>query len=172
MPLPRAKPPSTASHQLEKLPFPDLIFRSVELETRSLPESSRDARLRAAFAGAYAAVKIPLYQRELHEVNDLRRELGRAIRALIEPTRFAPSDEDEYTSLVAYNSVMASHLMGRQEIAYHRFSTCVAQIDRLLPLVLRICGIKLPADDLDFPGRFRTLRDQFEHLDERLPTLG
>jgi hypothetical protein len=109
----------------------------------------------------------------LRRVNDPRLALDHQIHDLLNPGVVAPADPGEYVDLVVTSRVLASHFVRcQQEVTYHRFSICIAQINRLLPFIPKAHGFSLAKDDKEVLNRLMNYCDQFEHLDDRLATAG
>ena len=152
--------------ELETLPTPELIAESGRLRCPLPLDEAGKNRMRPAFGGGIAAQKLLSYIEALEEVDDLRGAIGRRIHDL----------HWEGISLQARQSldaaaplVMASHLAGRQEVYFHFFAVCAARIERLLPIAARAAGYKIPKEDRELLAPYRTLRDYYEHLEDRLP---
>ena len=152
--------------ELEKLPTPELIPESARLRCPMPLDEAGKKRMRPAFGGGIAAQKLLSYIEALEEVDDHRGAIGRRIFELHwEGSRLKARQSLD----AAAPLVMASHLAGRQEVYFHLFAVCVARIERLLPIAARATGYKIPKEDRELLAPYRTLRDYFEHLEDRLP---
>jgi hypothetical protein len=152
--------------EVASLPAPEMIAESIRLRCPGLPNEPQKAQFRMAARGGYAAEKVLLYLDALRLVDKLRLNQGkqgnmRANRA----RKYDQIDAEQY----AYHHLMAVEAAGRQEVTYHFFAICVAQINRLLPEAARAAGYKIPLRDRRILDPFVDLRDYFKHLEQRLP---
>lgn len=152
--------------ELETLPTPEVISESGRLR---LPLPLNDAgkkRMRLAWSGGIAAEKLLAYIQALEDVDEQRDTI---VRRIFELHR----EGERLRALRSLDAVgpreMASHLSGRQEVDYHFFAVCVGRIERFLPIAAKAAGYKLPKEDREFLAPFRSLRDYYEHFEDRLP---
>jgi hypothetical protein len=120
----------------------------------------------SAIAAGYALRKVAHYLEAVRRIENRRRELGLKIREELEAAEaLRPDDPDEADRL----RQAALWQTGEYEIKQHFFTICVSQVWRLLALAHRIVGVNLPAESVEVLDSYQPLRNQFEHLDERLP---
>lgn len=152
--------------ELNTLPTPELIAEAGRLRCPLPLDDAGRARMRLALGGAYATGKVMSYIETLRAVDGQRDAIGRGIYQLRHVVQ-AIKDTDPIKA--AESTVLAIHLSGRQEVMFHFFAVCAAQIARLLPVATKASGYKLPKADLDILDAYSPLRNYFEHLDARLP---
>lgn len=152
--------------ELDTLPTPELIVEVGRLRCSSPLGESGKARMRLAYGGAFAIGKVAHYLEELRAIDSKRDAIGREIDRLQQRAREL-RDADLHTSIESQLSAIQQ--AGQQEVTFHFFVICVAQIDRLLPVAARAACYKLPKADRDILTAYTPLRHYFEHLDERLP---
>jgi hypothetical protein len=120
----------------------------------------------SAVAASYAIRKIPHYLQALRQFEDRRRSLGLQTRRELAAAERHRSEDPDLADRLRQEALRS---MGDYEIQQHLFVVCAGQIDRLLTLAHRLAGVDLRPDAVAFLDSYRPLRNQFEHLDERLP---
>ncbi len=152
--------------ELASFPTPELIVESARLRTGSHLDESAKKRMQLALSGAIALTKIMSYLQTLRDLDERRIELnGQILELRLQVQQKRLSDP---VATVA-PQLMAVHLAGMMEITLHLVASCVAQIERLLPIVARSAGYKIRKEDRDLLETYVQLRHYFEHMDERLP---
>jgi hypothetical protein len=151
---------------LEKLDVPELLAESARLRMPKPITEALKPRYRSNFAGAIAAQKVLAYIQELGAANDRRIELGAEITRINEEADNL--DSTDPVQAAAYR-VTTGRLAGMQEVAIHRFASAIERISVLLPAATKTSGYKLSAQDRALLENYVSLRDYYEHLEERLP---
>ena len=148
---------------LSELPLNELVYATLSLVNIPFPEPRLDL---SAVAAAYAVEKSASYlsaakdceeRRAAFEIG-ARKESERA--EALRPTD--PTGADEVTEDALYLSAEA-------EVEWHFFTICARSIQRMLALATRLVGATVDPADEQTLGSYGPLRNQFEHLDERLP---
>jgi uncharacterized protein (UPF0335 family) len=153
--------------ELDSLSTPHLIVEAGRL-CIPMPLNERGKRrFRQVYSGGVAAQKLMSYIEALAQVDEHRQVIGEQIHGL---HREAKRLLDAESLQGVMPLVRAVHLAGRQEVDHHFFAVCVGKIERLLPMAARITGYKIPLADRQLLASFRTLRDYYEHLEDRLPS--
>lgn len=152
--------------ELEKLPTPEIIAESGRLRLPKPLDDAGKKRMRLAWSGGIAAQKLMAYIEALGDVDEHRGVIGRRIFEL-------HAEGERLRTLQSLDAagplVLASHLSGRQEVDYHFFAVCAGRIERFLPIAAKAAGYKVPKEDRELLAPFRTLRDYYEHMEDRLP---
>lgn len=153
--------------ELRQLPTPELLIEAGRLRLPMPLDEVGRKRFRQIFAGGVAAQKLLAYIGALEEVDDHRGAIGKRIFDLQQVgNRLIEQESAEAAKYL----VEATYLAGRQEVDYHFFAVCVGRIERLLLLVARTAGYKIPLADKELLASYRALRDYYEHLEDRLPS--
>lgn len=141
----------------------DLVHTTVTF--LNIPVGSKELDY-SAIAAAHAVRTIDPYLKAVRECEERRRDIGLAVG----------EELSKAAERRAVNSAEADRLkqaalrqMGDYGVQQHFFTTCVGQIRRLLPLVHRIVGVDMDPKAIAILDTYQPLRNQFEHLDERLP---
>ena len=120
----------------------------------------------SAVTASYALRKAEYYLLALTDIEHRRRELGLHVRGELAAAEERRTDDPDEADRMRQEALW---YMGFYEIEQHFFTVCAAQIGRLLRLAHRIVGVDLPPSAEEFFASYQPLRNQFEHLDERLP---
>ncbi len=152
--------------ELERLPTPELIVESARLRVPVPLDKTGRKRMQLAYAGAYAYEKLGCYLETLRQIDDQRIRVNSHI---IEFERKAEELRRSDPLASVEPQLMARHLAGMLEVVFHLFAVCVAQMERLLPVVARSAGYTIPKADLATLASYVPLRHHYEHLNERLP---
>jgi hypothetical protein len=148
-----------SSFELDQLVYQTVSFLNVPVGALELDNS--------AIAASYALRKVQHYCEAVRRIENRRRDLGLRIGPELEAAEaLRPDDPAEADRL----RQAALWQMGEYEIKQHFFTICASQIWRLLALAHRIVGVDLPAESVEVLESYQPLRNQFEHLDERLPS--
>lgn len=152
--------------KIEGLPTPEAIVQAGDLRcARPLDDAGRK-RMLLALSGGVAAEKIIPYLEAVRDIDYQRDKVGREIHRLGEETERLRA----VRSLdAAHRIVNASHLSGKQEVAFHFFAIAVGRLERLLLVAATAAGHKLPKADQDFLGSYRPPRDYYEHAEDHFP---
>jgi hypothetical protein len=140
-----------------------LVYHTISLLNVPVGALERD---NSAIAASYAIRKAQFYVEEIREIEIRRGTIGVQVRedlAVAEEHRATDPDEADRLTQVAL------HQLGGYEIQQHFFTVCAAQIRRMLTVAHRIVGVPLDHAAEEFLESYQPLRNQFEHLDERLP---
>jgi hypothetical protein len=152
--------------KLASLPTPELIVQAGDLSCPRPMDDRGNKRMRQSMSGAIAAQKILAYLEAVRDVENFRQQVSQEISRLKqEERRLTALRSVEAANLMA----MASHLAGRQEVAFHFFAVAVGRIERLLPFAAKAVGYKIPKDDLEQLKSYRVLPDYYEHFEDYLP---
>lgn len=169
--------------RLAGLPLPDLfsavhklLALSVELDSSitdpAIAETTRyEARkllFQRGMRGAYAAEKIEHYLWMWEFIDSLRQDLNFRLEELRQAQfQLDPGDQER----AAIGRAM-SGLSGKQDVIIHLYTTCIAQINGLLPVMASAAAMGMTASRSELETRllaFQKLRDVFEHLEDHLP---
>lgn len=148
---------------LGELPLNELVYATLSFVNIPFPEERVDlsavaADYAIAKAGSYLMAAKDCEDRRAAFVIQAREELARA--EAFRPTD--PAEADESTASALY-------LTAEAEVEWHFFTICARSIQRMLSLAVRLVGVAMDPAREQTLGSYGPLRNQFEHLDERLP---
>lgn len=147
-----------STFELEQLVYHTISFLNVPVGALDRDDS--------AIAASFALRKVESYLRAVRQAENRRRDLGLQVgEELAEAETHRADNTDEADRL----RQEALRLTGDYEIQQHVFALCASQINRLIALVNRIVGVTMLVADKAYLDSYQPLRNQFEHLDERLP---
>jgi hypothetical protein len=147
-----------SSFELHELMYQTLSFLNLPVGAPEIDDS--------AVAASYAIRKIPHYLQALRQFEDRRRDLGLQTSRELAAAESHRAEDPDLADRLRQEALRS---MGDYEIQQHLFVVCAGQIARLLTLAHRLVGIDLRPDARTFLDSYQPLRNQFEHLDERLP---
>jgi len=162
---PGSDPAQAAIDALSALDLADFVYWTVSILTVPFGELTIDP---SAIACSYALRKVEDYLQALREAEDRRYAIGAAVEEDI-----ALAGEIRSTDPDSADALLQAALRRNDttEIEIHFFAVAADQIRRLLAVVTETLGIKLEEPDENFLFSYRPLRNQFEHLEERLPGI-
>ena len=160
---PSDDPAQAAIDALSDLDLADLVYWTVSVLRVPFGEKAVDP---SAVACSYALRKVADYLQALREAEDRRYAIGAAVEEDIKRAKALRSvDPDAADGLLQ----AAAWQNAKTEIEIHFFAVAADQIRRLLAVVTDTLGVDLDESDGTFLFSYRPLRNQFEHLEERLP---
>jgi hypothetical protein len=162
---PGSDPAQAAIDALSTLDLPNFVYWTVSMLTVPFGEQSIDP---SAIACSYALRKVEDYLQAMREAEDRRYAIGAAVEEDI-----ALAGEIRSTDPDSANALLQAALRrnDKTEIEIHFFAVAGDQIRRLLTVVTETLGVSLEESDEKFLFSYRPLRNQFEHLEERLPGI-
>lgn len=147
-------------------PIAETIVESIRLRGLDVSTDAGKAEYRRALGGGRAAQLIFSHILALHDVNEQRKTIGRAIH---EKMQFPyPTEKEEIPAFVEAE-LDAMMWAGRQEIVLQEFANLCIQLWMLVQKAAAAAGYPIPPDDLAFLNSFRQLRTYSAHIDNRLP---
>jgi hypothetical protein len=147
-------------------PIAETIVESIRLRGLDVSTDAGKAEYRRALGGGRAAQLIFSHILALHDVNEQRKTIGRAI---YEKMQFPyPTTKEEIPAFVGAE-LDAMMWAGRQEIVLQEFANLCIQLWMLVQKATAAAGYAIPPDDLAFLNSFRPLRTYSAHIDNRLP---
>ena len=141
----------------------ELVYWTLSLLNVPVGALERDD---SAIAASYAVQKVGYYTAALGQIEGRRRELGLQTRRELAEAEERRADDPAEAARLRQEALHT----GDYEIQQHFFTVCAAQIGRLLRLAHRLVGVPFPPDAEAFFASYQPLRNQFEHLNERLPS--
>jgi hypothetical protein len=162
---PSSDPAKAAIDSLPDRDLADFVYWTVSLLMVPFGEKMIDP---SAVACSYAVRKVEYYLQALREAEDRRYAIGAAVEEDI-----ALAKEIRSTDPGSADALIQAALRRNEktEIEIHFFAVAADQIRRLLAVVNEILGVDLDESDKEFLSSYRALRNQFEHLEERLPGI-
>lgn len=155
-----------AMETLGAFPLPELFTMVCQLTMPpDVTIDEKKERTRLAMAGHFATTKVHHYIGIWRQIDGLRHQIGKEIHDLFSVKGGLPSDHEDADLIDA----TTNELSGKQEVTYHLYAVCAAQVGRLLPYAAKAAGVKLTANERRLVTSFDDLRDHFEHIDQRLP---
>jgi hypothetical protein len=152
--------------ELNRHPIAETIVESIRLRGLDVSTDAGKAEYRRALGGGRAAQMIFSHLLALHDANEKRRAIGRAIH---EKMQFPyPTAKEEVPAFVEAE-LDAMMWAGRQEIVLQEFANLCIQLWMLVRKAAAAAGYTIPRADLDFLNSFRPLRTYAAHIDSRLP---
>ncbi|MCD6031964.1 MAG: hypothetical protein K0S78_4146 [Thermomicrobiales bacterium] len=147
-------------------PIAETIVESIRLRGLDVSTDVGKATYRRALGGGRAAQLIFSHILALHDANEKRKAIGRAIH---EKMQFPyPAVKEEIPAFVEAE-LDAMMWAGRQEIVLQEFANLCIQLWMLVQKAAAAAGYTIPPDDLAFLNSFRPLRTYSAHIDTRLP---
>ncbi len=148
---------------LSDLPLNELVYATLSFVNIPIPEERIDLSAVAADYAVSKAISYMLAAKDCEErraafVIPGREELARA--EALRPTD--PAGADEATANALY-------LAAEAEVEWHFFTICARSIQRMLSLATTLVGTTMDPAHEQILGSYGPLRNQFEHLNERLP---
>jgi hypothetical protein len=160
---PSDDPAQAAIDALSDLDLADLVYWTVSVLRVPFGEKAVDP---SAVACSYALRKVADYLQALREAEDRRYVIGAAVEEGIQRAKALrsvdPDAADELLQATAWQNA-------KTEIEVHFFAVAADQVRRLLAVVTDTLGVDLDESDGTFLCSYRPLKNQFEHLEERLP---
>jgi hypothetical protein len=152
--------------ELNGHPIAETIVESIRLRGLDVSTDEGKAEYRRALGGGRAAQLIFSHILALHDVNEQRKAIGRAIH---EKMQFPyPTTREEIPAFVEAE-LDAMMWAGRQEIVLQEFANLCIQLWMLIQKAAAAAGYTIPQDDLAYLNSFRPLRTYSAHIDNRLP---
>lgn len=148
---------------MSKWELADLVHQTVTF--LNIPVGSKEHN-NSAIAAAHALQTIDPYLKAVRECEERRAAIGVAVGEELTKAEERRADNAEEADRMRQ---AALRQMGDYGVQQHFFTICAGQIRRLLPLVHQIVGVEMDPNALAILDSYQPLRNQFEHLDERLP---
>ena len=120
----------------------------------------------SAVTASYALAKVPHYVTALKQREARRHERGLEVRRDLAFAETFRATDPETADRLRQEAIRGTD---DQQVEWHFFTICAAQIRRLLTVAQLLVGMSLPEEYEAFLDSYQPLRNQFEHLDERLP---
>jgi hypothetical protein len=146
---------------------PELLIAVGEITTIGRPdyEAAKD-EMRQFFGAAFASLRIQHYLNYLRDCEEHRVRLNRAIHESLQS--MPPETAENMRALVEIRA-QVRFLSGEVDLQFHLISIAASQIARLIPHLVAPVGYSIPESDMGRLTAFKNLRDNYEHLNERLP---
>ncbi|MDQ2655342.1 MAG: hypothetical protein M3Z20_20105 [Chloroflexota bacterium] len=153
---------ASAIAALDALPLNELVYATLSIVNIRFPEQRID---RSATAADYAITKASSYLTAAELCEERRAALGTGARLkLAEAEAVKGTAPDAYADAIAE----AKFLTAEAEVEWHFFTICARTIQQMLEVATTLVGVELDVEHADNLGSYGSLRNQFEHLKERL----
>jgi hypothetical protein len=148
---------------LASLELSDLVYWTITILKVPFGEQTIDP---SAVACSYAVTKAELYIEAVGQAEARRYDIGMSVRRELEAAEALRDTDPEAAATLSHDAIRRND---KTEVEIHLFTICADQVRRMLAIVTEALGLSLDDDDERFLASYRPLRNQFEHLEERLP---
>jgi hypothetical protein len=148
---------------LASLELSDLVYWTITILKVPFGEQTIDP---SAVACSYAVTKAELYVEAVGQAEARRYDIGMSVRRDLEAAAALRDRDPEAAVTLSHDAISRND---KTEVEIHLFTVCADQVRRMLTVVTETLGISFDDDDERFLASYRPLRNQFEHLNQRLP---
>ena len=141
----------------------DLVYWTTSILTSLFGDQTIDP---SAVACSYTVSRAELYVEAVGQAEARRYDIGMSMHRGLEAAEALSEIAPEAAAVLSQEVIRWND---KSEVEIHLFTVCADQVRRMLAVVTETLGISLDDDDANDLASYRPLRNQFEHLDERLP---